>query len=217
MSLIVLSIQISPTSSTSPKEMKHRQDQGMPPLKRAFDITICVLLMVPVLIVTATILPVVWLDTKASPVFWQKRIGRAGRPFTMLKLRTMRIDTPHCASHEIDASRITRSGRMLRRAKIDELPQLWNVLVGDMSLVGPRPSLPSQVELIEERSRLGVLAIRPGITGIGQLAGLDMSEPVALAQADAAYLGRWTLWGDIILLAQTARGKGSGDAATARR
>jgi len=105
----------------------------------------------------------------------------------------------------------------LRRTKIDELPQLWNVLIGDMSLVGPRPCLPSQTQLIAERARRGVLALRPGITGVGQLAGLDMSAPVALAEADAAYLARWTLRGDVVMLIQTALGKGGGDAAAARR
>ena len=185
----------------------------MSPFKRLFDVLICVLLAAPALVITLIALPFVWLDTKASPIFRQQRVGRDGRPFIMLKLRTMRADTPHRASHEVGAAMITRSGRILRKTKIDELPQLWNVLKGEMSLVGPRPCLLSQTRLIEERARLGVLALRPGITGVAQLAGLDMSEPVALARADAAYLSRWTLRRDLLLLVQTAVGKGGGDAA----
>ena len=188
----------------------------MSPLKRVLDLLICLLLAVPALIVILLVLPVVWLDTHAAPLFLQQRVGRRGRVFTILKLRTMRAGTPDRASHEIGASTITRSGNVLRRTKIDELPQLWNVLTGDMSLVGPRPCLPSQQQLIDERARRGVLELRPGITGVGQLAGLDMSEPVALAQADAAYLAPWSLWRDLLILLRTGLGKGSGDAATVK-
>jgi len=189
----------------------------MPPFKRAFDVLICLALAIPALLITLAVLPIIWIDAKASPLFRQQRVGRGGRLFTMLKLRTMRADTPDRASHEVGMAVITRSGRLLRKTKIDELPQLWNVLTGDMSLVGPRPCLPSQKKLIEERDRLGVLALRPGITGIAQLAGLDMSEPVALARADAAYLSRWSLRQDLYLLVQTALGKGGGDAALPNR
>lgn len=185
----------------------------MPPLKRTLDLAICVALSPPAALITLAMLPFIWLDTRASPLFRQQRVGRGGRGFTMVKLRTMRADTLHRASHEIGPGAITRTGRLLRRTKIDELPQLWNVLTGDMSLVGPRPCLPSQIQLVEERARLGVLDLVPGITGVGQLAGLDMSQPVALAQADAAYLTPWTLRRDLSLLARTALGKGSGDAA----
>ena len=185
--------------------------------KRVFDVLVCIALAVPALLFVLAALPFVAAETRASPLFRQGRVGRDGRPFTMLKLRTMRADTPHGASHEIGASTITRSGRLLRRTKIDELPQLWNVLTGDMSLVGPRPCLPGQVELVGERTRLGVLRLRPGITGPAQLAGLDMSSPVVLAYADAAYLGPWSLGRDLNILMRTALGKGNGDAAATGR
>lgn len=185
-------------------------------LKRVLDIMICLLLAVPALIAILLVMPVVWLETHASPLFLQKRVGREGRVFTILKLRTMRAGTPDRASHEVGVSTITRSGNLLRRTKIDELPQLWNVLTGDMSLVGPRPCLPSQQQLIDERARRGVLALRPGITGVGQLAGLDMSEPVALARADAAYLAPWSLGRDLLIILRTGLGKGSGDAAAVK-
>lgn len=189
----------------------------MSPAKRFFDLTICVLIAIPALILTLATAPFVALETKANPLFRQKRVGRNGQVFTMLKLRTMRADTPDRASHEIGASVITRSGRLLRRTKIDELPQLWNVFIGDMSLVGPRPCLPNQTSLIDERARRGVQVLRPGITGVAQVAGLDMSDPVALARADATYLGPWSLGRDIRLLLDTAIGRGSGDAAVLRQ
>ena len=189
----------------------------MSPAKRFFDLAICVLIAIPALILTLATAPFVALETKANPLFRQKRVGRNGQVFTMLKLRTMRADTPDRASHEIGASVITRSGRLLRRTKIDDLPQLWNVFIGDMSLVGPRPCLPNQTSLIDERARRGVQVLRPGITGVAQVAGLDMSDPVALARADATYLGPWSLGRDIRLLLDTAIGRGSGDAAVLRQ
>lgn len=190
-----------------------RQKFHMHPIKRIVDLGLCVALAplaIPIILAT---LPIISLETRATPLFLQRRVGRNGRPFTIVKLRTMRATTPDAASHEIGASAVTYTGRLLRRTKIDELPQLWNVFVGDMSLVGPRPCLPTQTELIEERAKLGVLALRPGITGVGQLAGLDMSQPIALARADALYLTEWSLRRDMALLLQTALGRGSGDAA----
>lgn len=185
----------------------------MHPLKRILDLAVCIALALPALVVILVVLPLVWFETKASPLFRQRRVGREGRPFKILKLRTMHAGTPHRASHEIGVATITRSGGLLRRTKVDELPQLWNVLIGDMSLVGPRPCLPGQKELIEERKRRGVLSLRPGITGVGQLAGLDMSRPTALAEADALYLSNWSLRRDLSILIRTALGTGRGDAA----
>lgn len=186
-------------------------------MKRFFDLILGVLLSGPALMVVVAILPIIWLETRANPLFRQNRVGRDGRVFVMVKLRTMRADTPNLASHEIGSDAITGLGRLLRRTKIDELPQLWNVLRGEMSMVGPRPCLPNQLELIAERARRGVMALRPGITGIGQLAGLDMSEPIALADADAIYLSRWTLQRDLGLLCQTVTGRGRGDAAVTKK
>lgn len=100
---------------------------------------------------------------------------------------------------------------MLRRTKLDELPQLWNVLWGEMSLVGPRPCLPTQELLVEERRARGVLALRPGITGLAQVDGIDMSDPVRLARRDADYLQSASFAGDILLLFKTFLGRGGGD------
>ena len=127
------------------------------------------------------------LDT-GSPIFRQERVGREQKPFTLVKFRTMRPDTASVASHLADASAITPLGAFLRRTKLDELPQLWNVLWGDMSLVGPRPCLFNQQELIDEREQRGVLTARPGITGLAQVNDIDMSTPVLLAETDAKML-----------------------------
>lgn len=181
--------------------------------KRALDLLICLLLL-PVAVPLCLILfLVIRLESRGSPLFVQDRVGRRLKPFRMLKLRTMYADTAHVASHHVGQDRITRSGRLLRRLKLDELPQLLNVLSGAMSLVGPRPCLPSQTELIEARRERGLFAFRPGVTGPAQLSGVDMSEPVRLAEVEAAYFHRATITGDLGLMLRTVFGGGSGDAA----
>ncbi|MYL85400.1 sugar transferase [Desulfovibrio aerotolerans] len=132
-----------------------------------------------------------YLDT-GSPIFCQVRVGLNRKPFVLVKFRTMPLNTASVATHLADAS-ITPLGRFLRRSKLDELPQLWNVLKGDMSLVGPRPCLFNQEELIEERASRGVFDVRPGITGLAQIQGIDMSTPRLLAETDAAMLNNLNL------------------------
>jgi O-antigen biosynthesis protein WbqP len=156
----------------------------------------------------------VHLDSEGSAIFAQRRVGRNGKAFTCYKLRTMTLGTSQGASHEVGSSTITRVGRVLRRSKIDELPQLWNVLRGDMSLVGPRPCMPGMSELIAERQCRGVDALRPGITGPAQIAGIDMSEPRKLAAADAVWLRQASLTAYFRILVATAVGHGWGDAAS---
>lgn len=146
-----------------------------------------------------------------SPLFRQTRVGRNKQPFTLVKFRTMRTGTAHVASHLADAGAVTPFGRFLRRTKLDELPQLWNVLTGDMSLVGPRPCLFNQMELIEERARRGVFAARPGITGLAQIQGIDMSTPRLLAETDCAMLASMGLrrYSGIIFMTLCGRGFGA--------
>jgi len=145
----------------------------------------------PVLLV----LVLIGLFDTGSPIFRQQRVGRNQKPFTLVKFRTMKKDTASVASHLASASAITPFGHFLRRTKLDELPQLWNVLKGEMSLVGPRPCLFNQEELINERESRGVLNARPGITGLAQVNDIDMSTPQLLAETDQKMLEifRWGL------------------------
>lgn len=151
-----------------------------------------------------------WVDTR-SPLFFQQRVGRNQRPFTLVKFRTMHPGTASVATHLANAAAITPFGKFLRRTKLDELPQLWNVLIGDMSLVGPRPNLFNQTELIAERQQRGVYAVRPGITGLAQIQNIDMSTPEKLAQTDAQMLANLTLRDYFRYIFLTVGGKGQGD------
>ena len=153
------------------------------------------------------------LETPGGAIFAQPRIGRNRRVFVCYKLRTMRKGTPQGASHEVGAAGTTRVGRFLRKTKLDEIPQLWNVIKGDMSLVGPRPCLPTQTELASERDKYGLHAIRPGITGPSQIAGVDMSVPAKLAALDATWLRERSLWAYVRIVLMTVVGRGRGDAA----
>ena len=151
-----------------------------------------------------------WLDT-GSPLFRQERVGRHQKPFTLVKFRTMRPDTASVATHLADASAVTQLGQFLRRSKLDELPQLWNVLKGEMSLVGPRPCLFSQTELIDERESRGVFNARPGITGLAQINGIDMSTPRPLAETDVLMLKEMDLLAYFTFIIKTVTGSSGGD------
>lgn len=177
---------------------------------RLFDFVFSLLGLVvgfPVLL----LLTVIGLFDTGSPIFSQKRVGRNKRPFTLVKFRTMKKDTASVASHLASADAITSFGRFLRRTKLDELPQLWNVLKGEMSLVGPRPCLFNQEELVAEREQRGVLAVRPGITGLAQVNDIDMSTPRLLAETDQKMLENLTLGAYFRYIFMTVAGKGAGD------
>jgi O-antigen biosynthesis protein WbqP len=154
---------------------------------------------------------VIGLFDTGSPIFRQERVGREQKPFTLVKFRTMRPDTASVASHLADASAITPLGTFLRRTKLDELPQLCNVLKGEMSLVGPRPCLYNQTELISERALRGVFNARPGITGLAQVNKIDMSTPKLLAETDARMLNELKVSGYFKYIFMTVGGKGWGD------
>lgn len=179
-------------------------------MKRVFDVTACAAFLLffwPLLLI---VIIAIRLQSPGDAIFRQIRVGRNGRPFTCYKLRTMYSGTSNVPTHLVAASAVTALGDHLRRFKIDELPQLWNVLLGDMSLVGPRPCLPSQTELVEARRRLGVLAVRPGITGLAQINGVDMSDANRLAELDARYVRSQSLSNDLKLIWATLRGQGIG-------
>ncbi|WP_422126387.1 sugar transferase [Thioalkalivibrio sulfidiphilus] len=154
---------------------------------------------------------VIGLFDTGSPLFRQERVGRQQKPFTLVKFRTMKPGTASVATHLADGSAVTPFGRLLRQTKLDELPQLWNVLKGEMSLVGPRPCLLNQTELIEARARLGVFHARPGITGLAQIHGIDMSTPEKLAQTDKTMLDSMTLSKYFKYIVLTVLGRGAGD------
>ncbi len=177
---------------------------------RIFDLILAatgLALTLPLLLI---LLAVGYWDT-GSPVFFQVRVGRFQKPFVLVKFRTMRPDAASVATHLADVSAITRYGRFLRGSKLDELPQLWNVLKGEMSLVGPRPCLFNQEELIAERAARGMFDVRPGITGLAQVQGIDMSTPRLLAETDAQMMGAMSLKSYFTYIVLTALGKGAGD------
>lgn len=179
-------------------------------MTRVFDILFSgfgLLLGWPVLSLIAL---VGWFDN-GSPLFRQVRVGRFQKPFTLVKFRSMRIGTASVATHLASSDAITPFGHFLRRTKLDELPQLWNVLRGEMSLVGPRPSLYNQEELMAERAARGVFNARPGITGLAQVNEIDMSTPVLLAETDAKMLASLTVVNYFRYIFQTVAGKGAGD------
>jgi O-antigen biosynthesis protein WbqP len=129
-----------------------------------------------------------------SPFFLQKRLGLNLKIFTLVKFRTMKLDTLSVGTHLVDLSNVTRFGYFLRKSKLDEIPQLWNVLIGNMSLVGPRPCLLNQKRLINERRKRGVFKVRPGITGAAQVMGFTMEKPKLLAKTDLKMIKKMNLF-----------------------
>lgn len=182
----------------------------MTPMIRFFDISFSLFGLV-VLSPLFTVLFLFGLWETGSPLYRQERVGRNRSIFILVKFRTMVVGTSSVASHLVDGASITPFGRFLRKTKLDELPQLWNVLKGDMSLVGPRPCLPSQCVLIEARDDRGVFSARPGITGLAQVRGIDMSTPDLLAQTDAKMLEDFSVWRYFHYILLTVGGKGVGD------
>lgn len=168
----------------------------------------CGLVLLSPLLLVLTVLG--YFDT-GSPWFRQTRVGRGQRPFVLVKFRTMKVNTASVASHLVDASAITAYGRFLRGSKLDELPQLWNVLKGEMSLVGPRPGLANQEELTRERAQRGIYGVRPGITGLAQVNGIDMSNPRLLAETDERMVKSLTVTDYFRYVLLTILGRGFGD------
>lgn len=160
---------------------------------------------------TLVILYIIGLFDTGSPIFVQERVGRHKKPFKLIKFRTMHVNTKSVATHLSNQASVTKFGSFLRKSKLDELPQLINVLTGDMSLVGPRPNLFNQTELIEERDKRGVYNVVPGITGLSQINEIDMSTPIELAIKDAEMIQNLTLSDYFKYIFATVSGKGQGD------
>lgn len=179
-------------------------------MTRIFDILFSffgILILSPMIL----LLLIIGLFDTGSPLFRQERVGINQKPFYLLKFRSMHINAPSVATHLASVDSITPFGRFLRRSKLDELPQLLNVFMGDMSLVGPRPNLFNQTDLIEERQKRGVYGIRPGITGLAQTNKIDMSTPKLLAEMDAKMISQLNLWYYFKYIFLTVFGNGFGD------
>jgi len=177
---------------------------------RGFDIIfslIGLLILSPIMF----LLFIIGLFDTGSPLFNQERLGKGKKPFKLLKFRSMDVNTQSVATHLVQSTVITKWGSFLRKSKLDELPQLINVLNGDMSFVGPRPNLPNQKELIEERDARSVYNIRPGITGLAQINKIDMSTPVLLAVTDAKMISELNIYQYFKYIITTLLGKGFGD------
>jgi O-antigen biosynthesis protein WbqP len=171
-------------------------------MKRLVDLLLVAiagcLLLVPLLLVAAAIK----LTSRGPILYWSDRVGKGNRIFRMPKFRSMRTDTPTVATHLLDSPDryLTPIGGFLRRSSLDELPQLWSVMHGDMSLVGPRPALFNQEDLIELRTRCGVHRLVPGLTGWAQVNGRDELSIPDKVMLDVEYLQRQSLWFDLRIL-----------------
>lgn len=169
-------------------------------IKRLIDIILSLIaitiLALPMLLLVLAIV----LDSKGSPIFTQKRVGKGKKHFKIYKFRTMRIDTPHDApTHMLENPDqwITRVGRFLRKTSLDEIPQIFNILFGQMSIIGPRPALWNQYDLIEERDKYGANDLRPGLTGWAQINGRDEIEIPLKAKLDGEYVEKISFLFDI--------------------
>jgi O-antigen biosynthesis protein WbqP len=171
--------------------------------KRLFDVAAAIaalILLSPLMLVIAILIRTM---DPGPVIFVQQRVGRGGRLFQFFKFRSMPCGTPELTSDRINELKITAIGRFIRRTNIDELPQLANVLNGDMSLVGPRPPIASQHELIELRRASGALDCRPGLTGLAQVRSFDNMSVAEKAAFDAEYANRVSLAGDLDIMLRT--------------
>tara|TARA_B100001559_G_C16426292_1_gene587559 strand:+ start:440 stop:1036 length:597 start_codon:yes stop_codon:yes gene_type:complete len=138
------------------------------------------------------------------PIFFkQERLGKNKKIFTIYKIRTMKNDAPQLGTHAVSKSFLLKIGKLIRKIKLDEFPQLINVIIGDINLVGPRPGLVTQKMLLSERERKNIFKINPGITGLAQILGYDMSNPEKLSEVDLIYMKNKSKYVDLIILLGT--------------
>lgn len=175
-------------------------------IKRVLDIVLSFLGLTVLLLPLALTALVVYIDDPGKVIFSQKRVGRNGELFRLYKFRTMKMDTPkYMATMDVDDpdKYITRAGHVLRKLSLDEIPQLFNVLKGDMSLVGPRPLIPNEEEIHTMRQRFGVYTVRPGVTGLAQINGRDLVAPAEKVRWDVRYVENFGFWLDVKILFAT--------------
>jgi O-antigen biosynthesis protein WbqP len=172
-------------------------------LKRGLDAAVALfalIILLPLFLVIAVCIKAV---DHGPVLFVSKRVGMLGRPFSFYKFRSMPVNTPIVASDKLGKLPCNRLGTFLRRSNLDELPQLWNILKGDMSLIGPRPSLVTQVELIDRRRSMGALKCRPGLTGLAQVNSYDGMSVEAKSELDAVYAKNIAAWKDLKIFFKT--------------
>ena len=180
-------------------------------IKVFFDIIISFFLIIILSIPFSILVLILFIFSKGPIFFVQKRVGKNQKLFKLIKLRTMKINTKSVETHLISHEQVTQSGRIMRKFKIDEIPQLINVVSGKMSLVGPRPCLESQKKLIELRKKNNVFSVKPGVTGLAQIKNIDMSNPRFLSKIDKLYIKKMNFCFDVFILVLTLFGKGFGD------
>jgi len=171
-------------------------------MKRLFDLLLAIVAALILMLPIALVAVMVWLTSPGPALYWSDRVGRHNRIFKMPKFRSMRIGTPAVATHLLQDPKVylTPIGSFLRKSSLDELPQLWSILVGDMSFVGPRPALFNQDDLIALRTECGVHELVPGLTGWAQINGRDELPIPEKVKLDVEYLRRQSFWFDIQIL-----------------
>lgn len=171
-------------------------------MKRFFDFSVSVLLLIILLIPMLVVALIIFFSSKGPVLYWSDRVGKGNKIFSMPKFRTMKINTPHLATHLMTDPEIhlTVIGKLLRQASFDELPQLYSIIKGDMSIVGPRPALFNQDDLIQLRTRNGVDKIKPGVTGWAQVNGRDELSIPDKVSFDCEYLKYQSFWFDLKIL-----------------
>ena len=173
--------------------------------KRLMDILLAIFLMVMLFPIYFIIGLIIYLQDFGHPLFRQSRVGKTGREFNFYKFRSMPLNSPNLESHQKEKLKVTPFGKFIRRTNIDELPQFWNVLIGDMSFIGPRPPIPSQTDLIEARRANGSLALRPGLTGWAQVNSYDGMAPSEKARFDGEYAKGFSFLLDLKILFATVK------------
>ena len=175
-------------------------------MKRLFDLVLVLFFAIALALPTLVVVIVVLLTSSGPALYWSDRVGRRNIIFRMPKFRTMQVGTPAVATHllaDSSGQHLTPIGTFLRKSSLDELPQLWSILVGDMSFVGPRPALFNQEDLIALRTQYGVDTLMPGLTGWAQVNGRDELSIPAKVQFDVEYLQKQSFWFDIRILGLT--------------
>lgn len=193
-------------ATTETERAKPNTARSYEPMKHALDFAFGIVMLVVLAPPMALISMVIRLDSPGPAIYTQKRVGRFGKFFTLYKFRTMKLGTPVLSTEEMQQHEykpFTRLGVFLRRTSLDELPQIFNIIKGEMSFIGPRPALPSQTDVNTLREQMGVHCVRPGITGVAQVRGRDDLDVRTKVGYDLEYCRRMSFLFDVKVLLQT--------------